>query len=159
MRRSRRKGQLRRMSSRCARSTRASRISSRSAEASASTTPCGSATKDEPQNSMPAPPGAVLVFLLRVPADGRGIKKQASARERGQARAFRIPLVPADERREAADAGVEGGEAEVARREVELLVVSGIVGDVDLAVESGEGVVGGQHRGAIVVEARGAAAG
>src|SRR3990172_2326619 len=49
-RRSRRKGQLRRISSRCSRLTSPIRISSLSVEASAMMTPCGSARNDEPQN-------------------------------------------------------------------------------------------------------------
>ncbi len=41
---------------------------------------------------------AELGFLLRMPADGRGIKQDARALQGGQPRAFRIPLVPADQR-------------------------------------------------------------
>ena len=191
MRRSRRNGQLRRTSSMRARSTFATRISSRSVEASATTMPNGSATNDEPQNSRPGPPsggiswpdavhhrdvhavrdgvaaldgapgvalaGAVLALLVRVPADGGRKEEDDRALERGEARALRVPLVPADQRADLALLGVDGAEAEVAGREVELLVEGGIVRDVHLAVEAGHLAVGVDDGGGVVVQAEGAA--
>ena len=100
---------------------------------------------------------AVLRFFRRVPADGRGIEENVRAAQAGQARAFGIPLVPADQRGDAAEARVEAGKAEVAGREVELFVVERIVGDVHLAVDAGEAAVGVEDRGGVVVEAGGAA--
>ena len=81
------------------------------------------------------------VFLRRVPADGGGIEEHFGALERGEARGFGVPLVPADQRADAAEAGVEGLEAEIAGGEVILLVVERVVGDVHLAVDAGERAV------------------
>ena len=161
---------VRRTSSMRGRSTSPTRISSRSVEASAITTPNGSARNDEPQNSSPSPPsardlvadavdgrdvdavrdrvraldglpglalgGAVLRLLARVPADGGRVEEDGRAPQRGEPRGLRVPLVPADEGADAARASVEGLEAEVAGREVELLVEERVVGDVHLAVEA-----------------------
>ena len=151
------------------------RISSRSLEASATTTPKGSARNDPPQNSqagarcgvavdvtvlvadaihhsdinavgdgMPAlhgAPGIVLrraelLLLRRMPADRGRIKQYLCALERRQSRALGIPLVPADQRADPACLRVEGAEAEIARGEVELLVIKRIVGDMHLAVDA-----------------------
>ena len=40
--------------------------------------------------------GAVFFLLGRMPSDRRGIKQDLPAAQRGQARGFRIPLVPAN---------------------------------------------------------------
>ena len=51
--------------------------------------------------------------------------------------------------------GVSNGlKAEIAGREVVLLVVERIVGDVHLAIEAGDGALGIQRDGGVVVEAR-----
>ncbi len=97
---------------------------------------------------------AVLGLLVRMPADGGGIEEDFGAGERRQACPLRIPLVPADERGDAPGARVERGEAQVARREIELLVVGRVVGDVHLAVEAEQLPVGVEDRGAVVVQAR-----
>src|SRR6185312_16248992 len=78
---------------------------------------------------------AVLGLLARVPADRRRIEEHGGAAERREPRAFRVPLVPADESPDPPRLDVEGLEAEVARREVELLVEQRVVRDVHLAVE------------------------
>src|SRR5690606_22025008 len=72
----------------------------------------------------PGPALAILLVLrvVRVPADRGRIEQQFGAGQRHQARGFGIPLVPADEDAEAADRAVDRFEAEVAGREVELLV-------------------------------------
>src|SRR3546814_2053485 len=71
-------------------------------------------------------PGVALAVLLgllvvRVPADGGGIQQDFRAGQRHQACGFRVPLVPAHQHAEAADAGVDRLEAQVAGGEVELL--------------------------------------
>src|SRR5205085_6624340 len=74
-----------------------------------------------------------------------------------QPRPLRVPLIPANERADASAGGVEGPEAEIARREVELLVEERIVRDMHLPVRTEELPVGvDDHRG-VVVDARGAA--
>ncbi len=101
--------------------------------------------------------GAELVLLGRMPADGRGIEKDFCALQGGEARAFGIPLIPADERADAAEGGVDGAKSEIAGREVVLLVVERIVGDVHLAIDAGDAPIGVEGDGGVVVEARGAA--
>ena len=91
-----------------------------------------------------------------MPSDCRGIKKHARALQRGQARSLRIPLVPADQRTQASRTSINGAVAEVAGREVKLLVVEGVVRDMHLAVDSAEGAIGVEHRGSVVIHPRSA---
>ena len=55
------------------------------------------------------------LFFRRMPADGGGIKEQVGAAQGGDARRFRIPLVPTDQRAHLSDRSIEGLEAQVAR--------------------------------------------
>ena len=50
---------------------------------------------------------AELCFLRGMPANRGGIEQHLRALQRGQPRALGIPLVPADERADSSDAGVE----------------------------------------------------
>src|SRR5439155_1694803 len=70
--------------------------------------------------------GAVGRLLLGVPADRRRIEQHVGALQRSEACAFGIPLVPAHERPDPSHARVERTEAQVAGREIELLVVGRI---------------------------------
>jgi hypothetical protein len=97
--------------------------------------------------------GPELGFLVGVPADGRGIKENISSLQGGQARAFGIPLVPADQRSHAAIFSIEGLEAEIARSEVKLLVIKRIVRNVHLAIEAFGAAVGVKNDCGVVVEA------
>ena len=83
----------------------------------------------------------LLGRVVGVPADGGGVEQQLGAGQRHQPRRFRIPLVPAHQHAEFAHRGVDRLEAEVAGREVELLVIRRIVGDVHLAVVPGDAAV------------------
>src|ERR1700687_4994998 len=65
--------------------------------------------------------------LRGMPSDGRGVKKNACSLQCREARAFGIPLVPADERGEFSGGGVEGFEAEIAGSEIKFFVVQRIV--------------------------------
>jgi hypothetical protein len=85
---------------------------------------------------------AVLRFFGRVPADGGGVEEDVGALEGGEARAFGIPLIPAHEDADAAEGGIEIAEAEVAGREIELLEVERVVGDVHFAVQPGDFAIG-----------------
>src|SRR6267154_3434999 len=78
---------------------------------------------------------AELLLLRRMPADGGGVEQNVRALQRGETRGLRIPLVPADQRPLRPDLRVEHAKAEIARREVELLVIRGVVGDVHLPVD------------------------
>src|SRR5439155_1838616 len=100
---------------------------------------------------------ALVGLFGRVPADGRRVEEDVGAGECREARALRIPLIPADERGNATDGGVERGEPGVARREVVLLVVERVVGDVHLPVETAERPVGVEDHRGVVVDAGGAA--
>src|SRR5688572_5043381 len=94
----------------------------------------------------------VLVLHLAKPgADGGGIEQDVRALHGGEARGLRVPLVPADEGADAAEAGVERLEAKVARSEVELLVEARVVGDVHLAVLAQQGAVRVDDDGGVVV--------
>src|SRR2546426_5172912 len=62
--------------------------------------------------------GAVGRLLLRVPADRRRVEQRIGTLQRREARAFGIPLVPADERPDPSHARVERTEAQVAGSEV-----------------------------------------
>ena len=98
--------------------------------------------------------GAKLVFLRRVPADGRGIKQHLRALQRREPRAFGIPLIPADQRAHAAKRRVHGLKAKIARRKVILLVIERIVGDVHLAVDAGDVAIGIQRDRGVVIKPR-----
>ena len=89
-----------------------------------------------------------------VESDGRGVEQNLRAAERRQARAFGIPLVPADQRRDARIARVEAAEAQIARREIILLVEPRIVGDVHLAVQPEQLAAGIDDHRRIVIHAR-----
>src|ERR1039458_7023489 len=104
-------------------------------------------------------PGVVLRLaefrLLRgMPSDGRGVKQNAGSLECGKARAFRIPLIPADERAEFSGGGVESLEAEIARSEIKLFVVERVVGNVHFAVDAAQHAIRIEDRGRVVIEAR-----
>src|ERR1019366_2148589 len=77
--------------------------------------------------------------------------------EAREARALGIPLVPADEHRNAAEARVEIGKSEVARREIEFLEVKRVVGDMHLAVFAKERSIGVYNCGSVVINTGGAA--
>ena len=101
--------------------------------------------------------GAELVLFGGVPTDGGGEEEDFGSAEGGEAGAFGVPLVPADESADGACGGLGGFEAEVAGGEVELLVVERVVGDVHLAVDVGDAAVVFDGDGGVVVEAGGAA--
>src|SRR5947209_7824157 len=82
-----------------------------------------------------------LGFLAGVPADGRGVKKDLGSLKGRQPGRLGIPLVPANQSAEPAEARVKGSKAQVAGSEIILLVVKGIVGYVHLAVDPQEGAV------------------
>ncbi len=100
--------------------------------------------------------GAMLGLLVRVPANGGGIKQHVSALHRRQPRRLGIPLVPTDQHADAPERRVEIAEAQIARSEIELLVVQRIVRDVHLAVQAQQRAVGVQHGSGVVIEPGGA---
>ena len=89
-----------------------------------------------------------------MPSDRRGIKQHLRPLQRGQACTLGIPLIPADEGADASEAGVEGLEAEVARREIIFFVIQRIIRDVHLAINAQQLAVGVNHGGGVVIDAR-----
>ncbi len=58
---------------------------------------------------------AELILLRRMPADGGGIEQHLGALQRGETRSLGIPLIPADERADAAECRVHGLESKIAQ--------------------------------------------
>ena len=112
--------------------------------------------------TLDGPPGielgrAELRLFGGMPADGRGIEKNIRAAQARQARAFGIPLVPADQHTDSAVPRIEIRKTQVAGREIELLVVERIVRNVHLAVKPEQRAIGVEHRRRVVIEPGGAA--
>src|SRR5262249_47807088 len=99
----------------------------------------------------------VLRFLRGMPADRGRIKQDLRAAERREPGGFRIPLVPADQRRYATKRRVEIAETEIAGREIEFLVIQRIVGDVHLAIQSENVARRADNSRCVVIDAGGAA--
>ena len=95
---------------------------------------------------------AELGLLGGVPADRRGVEQDLGPLKGRQPGGFGIPLVPADQGADAGERRVERLEAEVAGREVVLLVVERVVGDVHLAIEAAERAVGVEDDRRVVVD-------
>ena len=100
---------------------------------------------------------AVLFFLVRMPADGRRIKQNVCASKRRQPRAFRVPLIPADQSSDLPYADIERAKAEVARREVKLFVISRIIRYVHLAIDASRLAFAVNDDCAVVIKPCGAA--
>ena len=112
-----------------------------------------------PHHGSPRLALALLLFLgiIGSVADGGRIDEYFGSLQRHQTGCFGIPLVPANQHAELAYRGLDRVETEVARSEIELLVVGRIVGDVHLAVFSGYASILLHHYRRIVVEPRSAA--
>ena len=107
-------------------------------------------------------PGVALAPLLRrtvgrVPSDGGRVDQKIGSGQGHQAGALGIPLIPTDQDPEGPDRGLDRVEPQVARREIEFFVKTGIVGDVHLSVDTGRGAVLFEDHGGVVVEAGGTA--
>src|SRR5450759_4999741 len=96
--------------------------------------------------------GAELGLFVRMPADGSGIEENIGALQSGKARAFGIPLIPADESPHAAVFGIEGFEAKIAGSEIKLFIIKRVIRDVHLAIEALGAPVGVKNDRGIVVE-------
>ena len=91
-----------------------------------------------------------------MPTDGGGIEENLGPAHRRESSRLGVPLVPADEHADAAEAGVPGSESGVPWSEIEFFVEEGIVRDVHLPVDAQQGPVRIDDYGGIVVEAFGA---
>ena len=101
-------------------------------------------------------PGGVLCltkfFLLaRVPPDRRRIENNFRSAQCREPRRFRIPLVPANTNAEVAARRFPTLKTEVARREIKLLIVRGVVRNMHLAIFSEDVSVGIDHYCSIVI--------
>jgi len=92
-----------------------------------------------------------------MPSNRGRIEDNIRAFECGQPRAFGIPLVPADQSADPSNHGIESAKAQIARCEVELLVVSGIIRYVHLAIDARDFAFGVDDGGAVVIQAGGPA--
>src|SRR5689334_15934227 len=95
-----------------------------------------------------------LGLLRRVPADCRRIEEHGGPLQGGKARPFRIPLVPADQRPYSSELRIVSPEAQVARGEIELFVVQGIVRDMHFAVDTAQLAARIEDGGGVVIHAR-----
>ena len=97
---------------------------------------------------------AVAVHFLFVgqPADGRGIEQDLGTLQRHQPRRFGKPLVPADAHAQAAKSRRETAKPQIAGREVELLVIERIVGNVHLAIDPQLRTIGVKDGRRVVVQ-------
>src|ERR1700692_1485529 len=91
-----------------------------------------------------------------MPANSGGVEQNAGSPEAGEARAFGIPLVPADEHANAAVAGVKIRKTQIAGREIKLFVIERIIGNMHLAIDAQQRAVGVEDRRGVVVQAGGA---
>src|SRR5690348_3510029 len=97
---------------------------------------------------------AILGLLRWMPADRGWVKEDLSSLERSEPRAFRIPLVPADQHADLAIAGFPGAKASVAWREVKLFVIEGVIGNVHLAIDAFDRAIGLDDHRRVVIKAR-----
>src|SRR3989344_4467613 len=91
-----------------------------------------------------------LRILIGKVSDGGGVHNDLRTFERRDPRCLGEPLVVADERGNAAERSFENSDACIPRSKVLLLMVTGIFGNMRLAVGSKEGAVGAKHSGGVV---------
>ena len=101
-------------------------------------------------------PGIVLsvapfFFFRRMPPDRRRIEQHIRALQRCETRSFRIPLIPADQRSHFADVRIHSLESQIARSEIELLVIERIVGDMHLSINPNQRAVFLEDRRCVVI--------
>ena len=97
--------------------------------------------------------GADFLGLAMPPSDGRGIEQDLRTRHRGQTRGLGEPLIPAYEHADRTARGRMRDEVEIAGGEVVFFVVARIVGDMHLAVAADDypGLV--DDGGGVVIDA------
>ena len=100
-----------------------------------------------------------LLFVARVVgvvADSGRIDKYLRTSQRHESCGFGIPLIPANQYAQTPHTGIDRLESHVAGREVELLVVARVVGDVHLAILAGNGTVLFEYYRCVMIQACGA---
>src|SRR5688500_18322175 len=83
----------------------------------------------------------VLLLLPGQPSDGGGVKEDLGTGHGGETGGLRVPLVPADQHADPTEAGIPRAKAQVARGEIELLVVLRVVRNMHLPVLAQEPAV------------------
>src|SRR5207244_9439028 len=97
---------------------------------------------------------AEFLFLRRMPADGGWIKQNLRSAQRGQSCRLGIPLVPANADADFSMGGFPRLKSEIARREVKLLVVKRIIGNVHLAIFAKKSSVSIDDGRRVVIDSR-----
>src|SRR4051812_28740689 len=96
-------------------------------------------------------PFAILLLFARMPANRGWIKKDFRTLHRSEARAFGIPLVPADQHPDLRVFGAPGFESKIARREIKFFVEERVIGNVHLAVDAQQRTVRVDDRRGVVI--------
>ena len=106
-------------------------------------------------NGLPSTELALLLFVgvTALPTDGGGVDEKFGTLQRHETGSFGVPLVPTNLYAEATDRGLDRVEAQVAWREVELLVVGRVIGDVHLAIGASDASILLEHHRSVVVKA------
>ncbi len=63
-------------------------------------------------------------------------------------------MIPADQRGDFTGTGGKGAKTQVSGREIKFFVISGVIGNVHLAVDAGDPAVGVNDRGTVVINSR-----
>ena len=95
-----------------------------------------------------------LVRITALPADRCWIDQQVRATHRHQASGFRIPLIPANQDAKPSDGSIDRLKSQIARREVELLIISGIIRNVHLTILAGNRAITFQYDRRVVIQPR-----
>lgn len=96
---------------------------------------------------------SVLLSFLKMPADGRGKQDDLCSTKGHQSSRLRVPLIPADANTQASVTRLGHGKPEVAWCKIEFLVISGVVRNVHLAVDTNQLSIGVKRERGIVVQA------
>ena len=87
-----------------------------------------------------------------MPADGCGVKQNICALQAGNARALRIPLVPAHQHSDPRVTRLEILKPEIARRKVIFFVIERIIGNVHFPVHPDQFTIRVQNRRRVVIQ-------
>src|SRR5216117_743863 len=96
---------------------------------------------------------AKLRLLRRMPADCCGIKQYVSALQRRKPRAFRIPLIPANQCAYAPGGSIKRAKSQVAWSEIKFFVIQWIVRDVHLAIKPTQRAIRIENCRSVVIHA------
>lgn len=98
--------------------------------------------------------GSILSLLRWMPPDRGRIEEDGGACEGREPSTLRIPLIPADQSSYTPESSIEIEKARIARREVKLLEIQRVIGNVHLAIDPEHTAVGIDHCRGIVIQPR-----